>query len=142
MSAKLATTDGSITRERVEQLFSYSPEDGLFRWKIRTHGRGGMKNPGDTAGSIGHSYIIIRIDGTLYRAHRLAFLCMTGKWPAEDVDHVNGVKTEEVCTTKDGVPGADEAMKALRALGTSMAKLTDSLGFMKQVRAQDTWSEE
>ena len=32
-------------------------------------------------------YLVIRIDGVLYRANRLAWLWVTGEWPEEAVDH-------------------------------------------------------
>ena len=39
-----------------------------------------------------HGYVIIRVDGKLYRAHRLAFLYMDGGLPELDVDHIDGCK--------------------------------------------------
>jgi len=46
---------------------------------------------GSVAGSCdGHGHILIRIDGFIYRAHRLAWLIMTGSSPKILIDHING----------------------------------------------------
>jgi hypothetical protein len=31
----------------------------------------------------------IRINGQLFKAHRVAYVCMTGRWPTKTVDHIN-----------------------------------------------------
>ena len=41
-----------------------------------------------------HGYREIGIDFQLIRAHRLAFLYMTGQWPIDQVDHINNDKTD------------------------------------------------
>jgi hypothetical protein len=69
----------------------YDPETGKF---YRTADNGSWK-----AGEIrmvpsGRGYLSFRRAGKLYLAHRIAFLCMTGEWPPEQVDHINGVKTD------------------------------------------------
>lgn len=40
-----------------------------------------------------NGYIIIVIDGHRYRAHRLAVLYITGKWPKAQVDHRDTVRS-------------------------------------------------
>jgi hypothetical protein len=73
-----------LTQERLKQLLDYSPDTGLFYWRVD---RGGIK-AGSIAGARRESgYITISVDSRLYRAHQLAWLWMTGRWPAQFVDH-------------------------------------------------------
>ena len=77
-----------LTAERLREVLQYDPETGVF---TRLVDRGGRK-VGVVAGSVtGHGYTSIQIAGVRYLAHRLAFLWMTGEWPIDDVDHINGV---------------------------------------------------
>jgi HNH endonuclease len=74
-----------LTHERLLELLSYDPETGLFRWLVA---RGGTAKAGSIAGSpTMNGYVNISIDGRLYRAHRLAFLYMLGRWPDPEADH-------------------------------------------------------
>lgn len=81
-------TEAELFRSAIE----YFPETGLFVWKVSP----GRKVPaGSMAGSISHwGYWVIRYRGRLYRAHRVAWLLMTGNWPAKDIDHRNGDRSD------------------------------------------------
>jgi hypothetical protein len=72
---------------RLRELFDYDPETGAF---IRLVHRGG-EHPGAVAGSIDdyNGYIRIGVDGVNYKAHRLAWLYVTGEWPNDVLDHIN-----------------------------------------------------
>lgn len=50
----------------------------------------GSKVVGSIAGCVAPSgYVLINIDGRLFRAHRLAWFYVYGEWPVADVDHIN-----------------------------------------------------
>jgi hypothetical protein len=75
-----------LTLERLKDVLSYDPETGLFYWR---YGRPKVKAGAVAGGKMLNGYIAIRIDLVLYRAHRLAWLYVHEKWPAEHIDHIN-----------------------------------------------------
>ena len=83
-----------LTQERLKEFFSYDPETGDFV-RLKRGGETGKNvsrwQPGQVAGSItNRGYRVIRFGDFTYSAHRLAVLYMTGEWPADSVDHVDG----------------------------------------------------
>ena len=78
-----------ISQEALRRILHYSPENGAFTWVVDR--RRGVY-AGDKAGCVDkqRNRLVIGIDGHIYLAYRLAFLYMTGKWPAGTVDHING----------------------------------------------------
>lgn len=84
-----------VTQARLRELLHYSPETGAFTWLAKASPQSRIQ-PGDPAGSVcGKGYILITVDGKQYKASRLAWLYMTGEWPAAEVDHGNRVKTDD-----------------------------------------------
>lgn len=84
-----------ITQERLKQLLHYNHETGVFtRIESNRTDRLG-KQPG-SRNTKGH--IQIRLDGTLYVAHRLAWLYMNGGFPVNQLDHIDGDKTNNKIT--------------------------------------------
>jgi hypothetical protein len=81
-----------VTRERVLEVLDYDPGTGVFTWKVDT---GGRIKKGAIAGSTSsNGYRQIRVDLRRYQAHRLAWLAMTGAFPPEEIDHINGVRAD------------------------------------------------
>jgi hypothetical protein len=77
-----------VSYERLRELLAYDPISGLFQWKNPPMNHMGMKNY--AAGCIRTGYVLIKIDGRKYKAHRLAWLYVYGEWPEGDIDHANG----------------------------------------------------
>ena len=77
-----------MNKQLLDQILSYCPKTGIFRWKVNRPPRG---KAGDIAGyNNGSGYIKISISGKRYYAHRLAFICM-GQPEPKVVDHINRV---------------------------------------------------
>lgn len=77
----------SLTQSRLKELLSYDPETGIFI-RLKANGKQSRWKAGTTSGSADKfGYRMVIVDGHRYFAHRLAWLYMTGSWPAEDLDH-------------------------------------------------------
>jgi len=89
----MAKYNNNLTQERLKEVLHYNPVTGLFTWLIDRGGRCARK--GAIAGNVKfvsntRGYRAISVDGTLFFAHRLAFLFMTGEFPLSGVDHIDG----------------------------------------------------
>lgn len=73
------------TRERLKEVLLYNPVTGLFTWKIKPNRRIKIGSIAGCAGANGR--MVIRVDGVLLHASRLAWLYMTGVWSDLQIDH-------------------------------------------------------
>jgi hypothetical protein len=86
----------NLTQYELKEYLSYDPLTGKFTWlKDRT---GGIKT-GDNAGHLGNDgYISIQLFKKRHKAHRLAWLYMTGNWPSDLLDHIDRNKSNNIFT--------------------------------------------
>lgn len=79
--------DTNLTPERLREFLVYNQQTGVFT-RRKNHG---TAKEGEVAGWLEpHGYIKISIAGRKYYAHRCAILFVTGKWPDQCVDHIDG----------------------------------------------------
>lgn len=89
-----------LTQELLIDRLSYSPITGEFLWRKSEMAAGCIAK---------HGYRVIRIDGVLYYAHRLAWLYMHGEWPTKFIDHINLNKTDNRIINLRDVSPADNS---------------------------------
>lgn len=82
-----------LTPQEVSDLFFYDETAGVLRW--RNDGPNGRKS-GDPAGvkTTNQGYLYTHVNRRLFLVHRLIWVVRTGRWPESQIDHVNGVTTD------------------------------------------------
>lgn len=80
-----------ISIDRLRQTLHYDKDTGVFKW-IRFAGPNAVA--GRSAGNVGlNGYVRITVDRKSYLAHRLAWFYVTGSWPKNQVDHIDGTRS-------------------------------------------------
>ena len=86
-------TNSILTQEELKELLNYDAETGIFTRKVKRRGIGA--NVGDVVGSIKtDGYVVFKIKGKIYKAHRIAWLYVYGKYPKNEIDHINLIKSD------------------------------------------------
>jgi hypothetical protein len=88
-----------LLADYVLSILNYNKDTGLFTWV-------NQRNKNKRKQYVGYvsenGYIIISIPEGNYRAHRLAWLMYYGKWPKNDIDHINGIRTDNrICNLRE-----------------------------------------
>ena len=81
-----------ITAEVVRERFVLDETTGVFTWRVQVANN---RKVGSVAGTVdGAGYVSIGTCGRYYKAHRLVWLYVYGAWPKNQIDHINGVRTD------------------------------------------------
>ena len=116
----------SVTQERLKLLLDYDPQTGHFTWKTRT-----VKTHFDVIWNkrfsgkrAGHShkmgYIVLCVERAKIMAHQAAWAYQSGDMPAGDIDHVNGIKSDNrICNLRVATRSQNMANTSRRSSNTT-----------------------
>lgn len=90
----------NLTQEKLKEYFHYDESTGNL---INLTQRSNSIKIGAVAGGLdAYGYVRIRVDGTDYKAHRLVWVYVQGNWPEDQIDHINGIKTDNrICNLRE-----------------------------------------
>lgn len=83
--------------KELQRHYEYNPETGVFTRIDRKNGQGSLDKDG---------YLILKIGGKQHKAHRMAWLYVNGTMPRFNIDHINGVRTDNRIANLRDVPQA------------------------------------
>lgn len=107
-----------VTQQLLHDYFSYDANVGDFIWRKRPF-RSHIKL-GATAGYIDKKgYICIGIASSHYFAHRLAWMYVYGHWPLNQIDHIDGNKTNNAIWNLRDVSASENAANRVQGIGYS-----------------------
>lgn len=108
----------TLTAERLRSRLRYDPLTGQFFWLARGQG---VPDPSREAGRVNsNGYREICVDLRLYSAQRLAWLYMTGSWPAGDVDHEDTARANNRwANLREATKAQNQANSRVRKSNTS-----------------------
>lgn len=84
--------DTEISKKVLHEFMSYNTLTGIFTCKKKWSQRSVIGAKLGVTTSKG--YLKIGFGNKEYLLHRLAFMYVTGKWPKDQVDHINHIKTD------------------------------------------------
>lgn len=125
-----------LTAEILRQCLDYNPETGIFRWRMTAPLRQRIDRRGMVAGgNTGHGYLAIKIMGKLYLAHRLAWFYVHGEWPKNQIDHIDGNKSNNaIANLRDCTAAQNSARRVVKAsIAPSRGVFPQGPGFVARI---------
>lgn len=107
-----------LTQNELKSRLHYDHETGLFTAIIKTAQRVKI---GDISGSVNSDgYINIFVKNVSYKAHRLVWLYLYGEFPKGQIDHINGIKTDNrLCNLRECTQHENHKNVGIKASNTS-----------------------
>lgn len=99
-----------MTQDELKCLMHYDPDTGIFTSKIKR----GKVTVGKKVGTLNplNGYLKCCVNRKQYQMHRLAWLYVYGKFPDKEIDHINGIKTDNrISNLRDVTPSENQHNK-------------------------------
>ena len=95
--------------ETIKNILSYDKDTCIIKRIDRKNGNGSLDKDG---------YLIIKIKGKQYKAHRLAWLYEFGSFPNTNIDHINGIRTDNRISNLRAVSQSVNAKERFYSINT------------------------
>lgn len=105
------------TFARWKALLAYDPSTGALTWLPRGVAWWDAQNAGHEAGFVDHAtgYRYLTLDGRKWLAHRVAWFLHHGHWPQGQIDHQDGVRTNNAMANLRDVSAQDNQRNRARS---------------------------
>ena len=127
-------------RRRIMEVLEYDHETGLFRRTVlnKFHLRASQEwQNGTRVGYARKRYRAIRVLGSDYQCHRLAWLISYSEWPSEQIDHINGNRIENLRCVSPAENNMNTRMASNNTTGfPGVFRCTGSKNFRAMIRVK------
>lgn len=129
----MSKNNSTLTAEVLRTVLHYAPDTGVFTWLVIPTSR---IPAGAVAGSLGSTgHYIIALHNKQWKAHRLAWLYMTGSWPVNEIDHINGNRADNRFINLRDVTRKENTQNQRRAARSSKSGLLGATPYKNVWRA-------
>ena len=127
---------GGMTHDyqTLNDLFRYDPESGVVFWKKNPSKRNCIGLPAGTLHRTG--YYMLCVDRKKYAAHRMAWFLTYREWPRAQIDHVNGIRSDNrLANLREATPSQNRMNEGKRSGKGSVYKGVSWHGIGKKWQA-------
>jgi hypothetical protein len=111
---KMKTIDIELLREWI----AYNPLTGALTWAKQRGSRGVIGARCESSHKQG--YLCIKFNGQRYQAHRIAFALHHGRWPTNQIDHINRAKDDNrICNLREATSSENSCNTPISNRNTS-----------------------
>lgn len=115
-----------FTAEYLRARMKYDPITGIFTSRVGSPKALGFRSK--------TGYVDIDVGQRTFRAHRLAWLYMTGEWPSKTIDHVNRIRNDNRFSNLRLATRSQQCVNRLSTLGIAGLR-----GVKKGNTKKETW---
>lgn len=136
----------SIEPSLLRELISYDPETGSMTWRAREQkyfpdSRAwkiwNARYAGSAVTSRVRGYCRIRVMGKALFAHRVAWAIYYGRWPKDQLDHINGITDDNRIANLRDVSNAENSRNSKKPANNKSGRVG-----VNQVKATGHWRAE